>query len=53
MARANGMRSLDQDGMLKANLGLTSLEEVVRVLSFRGNVPSAVRSERKERSGCS
>ncbi len=33
-ARANGMRSLQEDGLLKASLGITSLEEVNRVVSL-------------------
>jgi type IV pilus assembly protein PilB len=33
-ARANGMRSLQEDGLLKASMGMTSLEEVNRVVSF-------------------
>jgi type IV pilus assembly protein PilB len=46
-ARANGMRSLEEDGLLKVNLGLTSLEEVSRVLSFKDNMRPAPRNERK------
>jgi len=34
-AQANGMRSLQQDALLKVNLGLTSLEEVMRVVSLK------------------
>ncbi|MFY9583244.1 MAG: GspE/PulE family protein [Candidatus Acidiferrales bacterium] len=34
-AQANGMRSLQQDALLKVNLGLTSLEEVMRVISLK------------------
>jgi type IV pilus assembly protein PilB len=33
-ARTNGMRSLQEDGLLKASMGLTSLDEVNRVVSF-------------------
>jgi type IV pilus assembly protein PilB len=36
-ARMNGMRSLQEDGLLKASLGITSLEEVNRVVSFGVN----------------
>jgi type IV pilus assembly protein PilB len=32
---ANGMRSLEEDALLKVSLGLTSIEEVARVLVFK------------------
>jgi type IV pilus assembly protein PilB len=47
-ARANGMRSLQEDGLLKASLGMTSLDEVNRVVSFGvGSQRRSVESERK------
>ncbi|HLW97172.1 MAG TPA: ATPase, T2SS/T4P/T4SS family [Candidatus Acidoferrales bacterium] len=34
VARASGMRSMQEDGVLKVSLGITSLEEVMRVITF-------------------
>ncbi len=31
VAKAHGMRTLREDGLLKAKLGITSVEEVLRV----------------------
>jgi type IV pilus assembly protein PilB len=36
-AEANGMRSLAEDALLKVNLGLTSLDEAMRVISLKGS----------------
>jgi type IV pilus assembly protein PilB len=48
-ARDNGMRSMQEDGLLKANTGITSLEEVTRVVNFKISSPTRVDSERDVR----
>jgi type IV pilus assembly protein PilB len=48
-ARDNGMRSMQEDGLLKANTGITSLEEVTRVVNFKISSPPRVDSERDVR----
>jgi type II secretory ATPase GspE/PulE/Tfp pilus assembly ATPase PilB-like protein len=48
VARASGMRSMQEDGILKVSLGITSLEEVMRVITFGiGNYDSS-RTRAKE-----
>ena len=48
-ARDNGMRSMQEDGLLKAHTGLTSLEEVTRVVNFKISRPTPVGVERRQR----
>jgi type IV pilus assembly protein PilB len=48
-ARDNGMRSMQEDGLLKANTGITSLEEVTRVVNFKISSQTRVDSERDVR----
>jgi type IV pilus assembly protein PilB len=47
-ARDNGMRSMQEDGLLKALTGITSLEEVTRVLNFKISRPTPVGAERRQ-----
>ena len=47
-ARAGGMRSLQEDGILKVSLGITSLEEVMRVITFGAGSQDAPRARAKE-----
>jgi type IV pilus assembly protein PilB len=47
-ATANGMRSLEGDALLKVSMGLTSLEEATRVVSFRRpSVPTELSRTKK------
>jgi type IV pilus assembly protein PilB len=48
MAQAHGMRSLEEDALLKVKLGLTSLEEAMRVLSFKNVIFGGFKPERGE-----
>jgi len=47
-ARATGMRSLQEDGILKVSLGITSLEEVMRVITFGTSTFESPRTRAKE-----
>jgi type IV pilus assembly protein PilB len=47
-ARNGGMRSLQEDGMLKASMGMTSLEEITRVISFGVGTHNSARSRSRE-----
>jgi type IV pilus assembly protein PilB len=49
VATANGMRSLEGDAMLKVCMGVTSLEEAMRVVSFRRLDSHAGHSEHSSR----
>jgi type IV pilus assembly protein PilB len=48
-AQDNGMRSMQEDGLLKAHTGITSLEEVTRVVNFKISRPTPVGVERRQR----
>ena len=45
----NGMRSLQEDGLIRAHTGVTSIEEVMRVVNFKIGSPVAVGFERRQR----
>jgi type IV pilus assembly protein PilB len=51
IARAGGMRSLQEDGILKASLGLTSFEEVSRVVSFGVGTHNTSKARKRESVG--
>ncbi len=51
VARANGMRSLQEDGILKASMGLTSLEEISRVISFGVGTHNSTKTHSRELAG--
>jgi type IV pilus assembly protein PilB len=48
-AQENGMRSMQEDGLLRAQIGITSLEEVARVVNFKIGRPTPVGSEPRQR----
>jgi len=48
VARASGMRSMQEDGILKVSLGITSLEEVLRVITFGIGNYDSTRTRAKE-----
>jgi type II secretory ATPase GspE/PulE/Tfp pilus assembly ATPase PilB-like protein len=48
-AHDNGMRSMQEDGLLRAHTGITSLEEVTRVVNFRISRPTPVGSDERRR----
>jgi type IV pilus assembly protein PilB len=50
-ARTGGMRSLQEDGILKASLGLTSFEEVSRVVSFGIGTHNSSKARKRELVG--
>jgi type IV pilus assembly protein PilB len=45
VARAEGMRSLLEDGLMKVETGVTSIEEVLRILEGRGGQQSVLGEE--------
>jgi len=47
-ARATGMRSLQEDGILKVSLGITSLEEFMRVITNGTSTFESPRARAKE-----
>jgi type IV pilus assembly protein PilB len=49
MARSEGMRLMQEEALEKARVGLTSLEEVFRVIPFE-SIPAAVRCEKCNRN---
>jgi type IV pilus assembly protein PilB len=49
-ALANGMRTLQQDALLRISIGLTSFEEAMRVISFENQMPQAGRAESRRSS---
>ena len=49
MARTEGMRLMQEEALEKARVGLTSLEEVFRVIPFE-SIPAAVRCEKCNRN---